>query len=420
MEASPDVIEARVDGSVLPSAEVLGGEPTPLRVAPTMPRLRPRQRALPAALERYRPALVAYLGTRLLLLVVLVLDAALRNHSLTHEIGNWDGWWYGQLAAHGYPVHASHVQTTLGFFPLFSILMWLVRPLAFGSYIAAGMVLSLIGGLITAVIVQRLATDWWDEAAGKRAAVIFCLFPGSVVFSMAYSEGLLLPLAAGCLLALQHRRWVLAGLLAGLATAVEPDAAALIVVCGVAALLELRRRGWNLRAARRSLWAPALSVSGLGAFAIFLWAWTGTPLATFQAQHYGWQEKTDPIALVHLARRLGDQISFTHFNHPTINLNYVVGIGGALFLFVGLALLFKQRGRIPVEAMLWTLGISFLAITSEYVPPNPRLLITAFPAVIVFARYLERRRGFVAFAIANGVLLVALSALTFVGVTLRP
>jgi hypothetical protein len=75
--------------------------------------------------------------------------------------------------------------------------------------------------------------------------------------------------------------------------------------------------------------------------------------------------------------------------------------------------------EVSVQAYVWTLGISWLALTSEYTPPNPRLLITAFPAVIVPAYYL-RRRGFVAYAAVSGVFLAGLSALTFVGTTLRP
>jgi hypothetical protein len=84
-----------------------------------------------------------------------------------------------------------------------------------------------------------------------------------------------------------------------------------------------------------------------------------------------------------------------------------------------LVLLFMRWREVSVEAFVWTLGISWLALTSEYTPPNPRLLITAFPAVIVPAYYL-RGKGFAVVAAASGVLLAGLSALTFVGTTLRP
>jgi hypothetical protein len=165
--------------------------------------------------------------------------------------------------------------------------------------------------------------------------------------------------------------------------------------------------------------APLLSLTGIGAFAIFLWSWTGTPFASMIAQHYGWGEKTDPFAVINLFSWLFDQIHFSHFNHPTIDLNLVVGVGGVLLLIPLLYWLFKSRKLVSVEALVWTLGIVFLAVTSEYTPPNPRLLITAFPAVIVPAYYLKKR-AFTAWLVVSGVLLCLLSALTFVGPTVRP
>jgi hypothetical protein len=366
-----------------------------------------------------------YVASRLLLLVVAVVNGALRHAALLDELSWWDGLLYRQLAHHGYPAFVPHARSTLGFFPLYPLTMW---PLGHGAAWAtsqsfvnglsiAGLIISGIGGLVMTVLVQRLATGWWGEAAGRRAVVLFCLFPGSVVFSMVYAEGLALPLAAGCILALQRRRWVLAGVLAGIATAVEPEAVVLVVVCAVSAVLELRRRG--LRAGRRSLVAPLLSLTGIGAFAIYLWAHAGTPFAYTEAQHYGWNEKTDPFALVHLVRSLANQISFSHFNNPTINLNLVVGVAGALFLLVLWVLLVRAWRTVSVEALVWTLGVSYLMVTSEYTPPNPRLLITAFPALIVLAYYV-RGRAFVWLAGINAVLLAGMSALTFVGTTLRP
>ena len=375
-----------------------------------------------AELHRLRPVLIAYLGTRVLLIVVALVDGAVRHHGLHGELAHWDGLWYLRLASDGYPTHVPHalnVRTTLGFFPLYSIAIWLGSHALPVRADVSGLVIAAIGGLAATVLVERLATGWWGQASGRRAAILFCLFPGSVVFSMAYSEGLLIALAAGCILALEHRRWLLAGILAGFATATQPAALALIPVCAVSAVLEFRRQGWGFATARSSLLAPLLSVTGVSVFAGFLWARTGTPFATLQAQHYGWGERADPFALVHQARALASEISFTHFDHPTINLNLVIGSLGVVVMVVGLWLLLRRPRRVSIEAIVWTLGIAFLASTSEYVPPNPRVLITAFPVVIVFAHYLKGRR-YAALALANGVLLVVLSALTFVGTTLRP
>ncbi len=428
MEAASEPVERRPDSADV--AELNGAGPDGAAVAlPRGGRWSWRGSGLEAAWLAYRFPILVYLSTRLLLIVMAVVESSVRHHPFTHELSNWDGLWYRSVANRGYPPHPFTNQTNLGFLPGYPLLMWplgrLVLALGFAgtspgtAMSVAGIIISGLGGLVATVLVLKLATGWWGESAGRRAVVLFCLFPGSVVFSMVYSEGLAIPLAAGCILALQQRRWLLAGILAGCATSVEPDALVLIVVCAVSALLELRRRGWRDRAARRSLLAPALSVTGIAAFAAFLWAWTGTPLASYHAQHIGWKEKTDPFALVHLTQTLAGQVSFSHFDHPPIDMNLVVGFFGAILLIILLILMVRCWRTISVEAWLWTLGISFLAVTSEYVPPNPRLLFTAFPAILVLARYVKGK-GFWLLAATNGVLLLGLSWWTFVGYGLRP
>jgi Mannosyltransferase (PIG-V) len=390
-------------------------------------RARPRRRVAVAVRRDVLWVLTIYLGTRGLLLLTAYVQSAFGHHDFLHELANWDGLWYREVANHGYPSHTSHAQTTLGFFPLYPVTIWILEPVfsilsgqgSIWSATVAGIVISTIGGAVASYFVYRLATTWWGKEVARRATVLFIVFPGSVVFSMVYSEALLLPLAAACLLALERRRWLLAGILAGLATAVQPTGLVLIPVCAISALLELRRRGWGRSDLRRVLMAPALSLAGVGAFALFLWLWTGSPFANYEAQHYGWSEKTDALALVHLTTKLAGQISFTHLNEPSINLNLVVGLIGAILLLVMLVMMFFQRRQISVEAILWTLGIGYLAITSEYVPPNPRMLLTAFPAIMVAARYI-RGGWFTLLVWSNCVLLVVLSVLTFYGTTLRP
>lgn len=419
-----------MDGAPASEPIALGGTAAAVALpapAPIGVRLRSRLggRALP--LDGARFAILVYLGSRLLLVVVALIDAALRHHPLMNEFANWDGMWYRALANRGYPAEALHTRTTLGFFPLYPLVIWTVaRPLmlvtshsSIWAITWAGVIVSGVGGLVATLLVQRLATGWWGRGAGRRAAALFCLFPGSVVFSMVYAEGIVIPLAAGCILALQNRRWLLAGILAGLATAAEPEALVLVVVCAVSAGLELRRRGWHAPRARRSLIAPLLSITGIVGVESFLWAWTGTPFAYTIAQRFGWGERADPLALAFLTKSLIKEISVAHFNHPTINLNSIIGLVGAALLLVLVVLLLRSRREVSIEAIIWTIGISLIAITSQYVPPNPRLLITAFPALVVLARYM-RGRAFSKLLWVNGVLLVLMSAITFVSVTLRP
>ncbi len=390
-------------------------------------RARPRRIALTGTRQDVLWLLAIYVATRGVLLLAAYLQSSFAHHDFLHELANWDGLWYREVANHGYLNHVSYAQTTLGFFPLFPLVIWLFEPIAMlltgqdaiWAASVVGAAISMVGGGVATYFVYRLATGWWGRETARKATALFVIFPGSVVFAMVYSEGLLLPLTAACIFALERRRWLLAGTLAGLATAVQPTGLALIPVCALSAGLELRRQGWSLGTLRRVVVAPILSTFGILAFALFLWLWTGSPLANYEAQHHGWSEKTDPLAILHLISTLVSEVSFDHFNRPTINLNLIVGLIGAVLLIWALVLLVRERHRVSVEALVWTAGVSFLALTSEYVPPNPRLLITAFPAVMVVARYLHGRAWSLVLW-ANGILLIVLSLCTFWGTTLRP
>jgi hypothetical protein len=411
----PDTLGTRPDPEARPDAIEQGELDRLLEPPPRAP-----HKPWRAALHELRWPLGIYLLSRVLYLVIALADVAYKHWSLKSQISNWDGAWYLVLAGHGYPHHVSHVQTTLGFFPLYPGLVWLLSHILFCGYVVAGLLISTVGGFITTVLVQRMAASWWGEDAGRRAALFYVLFPGSIVFSMVYSEGLMLPLAAGCLYALQQRKWVLAGLLAAAATAVGPVAFAILPACAAAAFVELRRRGWADREACRSLFAALLAPVGAFAFGAFLWLWTGSPLASYTAQRYGWDERSTPIALWHTTKKLWHQIIHFHgLPHPGINLNYVSGLLGAAFLAWALVLMWRHRRQIPAPALWWTLGITFLTVTSENVPPNPRMLICAFPALMVVA-YELRGRKFTKLIVATTVLLFAMSFVSFVGTGLRP
>ncbi|HEY2550277.1 MAG TPA: mannosyltransferase family protein [Streptosporangiaceae bacterium] len=355
-----------------------------------------------------------YCGSRLLLLVVAEIAATMGHHSIGPEFFRFDGQWYLKLASHGYPHEALHAKSTLGFFPLYSLVTRLVAWGFFTSVARAALITTIAGGLVAAILAHRLSTAWWGEQAGRRATVVFCLFPGSIVFSMAYSECLAIPLAIGCVLALRSRRWVLAGVLAAVAGTTEPLALVLVLVCAVAALHEVRAHSWRDPQARRSLAAPLLSPLGLGALAVFLWAWTGTPFAIYLAQHYGWHQQNQPLAL------LGLPVTKHLIGHPGQLLPHLIawniwnGVLGGVFLLVSIIVLVRVRRELSAGALTMAIGVAVVALWSILTPPNVRVALIAFPAILVWGRRLSGR-AFELFVAAEVLLLGFTSALTFSG-----
>ncbi len=342
MESASETIE--------PLARPHAAEWTPAR-----PRLARAQRAL----HDVRFALMVYLASRVLLFAVAIVNGQLRHRSLLDELSNWDGFWYRSIAnvtGHGtfsptvanlvqheafYPHHVYHAadQPRASSPATRCSCGWSPTP-STGSPVTD----DLVGHRRRAALIrcgrghrhpadrERLRAGWWGAEAARRAVVLFCLFPGSVIFSMVYAEGIVIPLAAGCILALQQRRWMLAGSWPGRHSG-RARGGRVGPVCAVAALraraTRARARGPSRSRAAQLACARSLDDRDRRGRRIHV-GLDGTPFATFTTQHYGWRERTDPLALVHLVTRFAGEISFTHFNHPTINLNYPVGIVGAL------------------------------------------------------------------------------------------
>lgn len=349
----------------------------------------------------------------------------LDTSSLGTMMSNWDGKWYlltSETWYYHHVVRLAGAYTTLGFMPLYPMVMWLVAHILPIGDLGAGLAISMIGGGIATVLIGQLAEEWWGEQVARRAVRFWCFFPGTIVFSMVYSEGLTLALIAGSMLLLQRRRWLWAGVLAGFSTAIAPTDLAAVPMCAVAALLELRSRGWGDREARKSLIAPLLSPLGAIGFAIYLWIWTGSPLSDYTAQHIEWSESTTPLAIPRLVLQVIHQmfVSGVGSHGPGgIDLNDILALLGTAFLLFAFKLLWDHRSRVPATAWVWTVCVSVLALTSAKTPPNPRLLIVAFPLVIVVGKALSDvhyRRAMRYNLLAT----IVASPITYVGMWLRP
>jgi len=418
------------------------------------------------AVQRLRWPVGVYLISRVIYLVIAVIDVHFRTSTakpahLWHALRQWDGHWYVRMAGFGYPHHVPPPNTiidthysTLGFEPLYSMLMWLgahvlvhLDPSHTYPYEKTGLIIAVVCGGVATVLIGRLAGRWWGPRAERLSVLFICFFPGSIVCSMVYPEGLTLMLVAGSLLALEDRRWVLAGVLAAFAGAIEPLALAIVPACAVVALLELRREG---RSAWRALLAPVLSPLGAIGVCIFMWSWTGTPFAVYIAQQRAWGEKGTPFGgLVSAVHVFGHELrTFRNFNSTPIDMNLPVGLLGACVLVYALYVMWQIRNGaedrvvsaplggvvdrvigtvgegvgsgVSIGAWVWTAGVAYLGLSSAQTLPSPRLLLCAFPAVLALVVGQRSKRALWIVLAITAVLMVAMSIDTFVGNGLRP
>ena len=355
-----------------------------------------------------RVVTVVYLASRLVTIgaawAVGILQPAHPSHSsaipaprsIAQVLATWDGNWYLKVAFHGYPstvpagnffAHTGvNVQSGLGFFPLWPMLIRAASYISPFSHQITAEILAMAFGYVATLLVLRLATDVFDPGTGRRAALLFCCFPGAFVLSWAYSEALLIMLAAACLWWLRKERWLLAGLAALLAGATRSTGILLAVCCAWAAGEAIwRRRDW------KALVAPALSPLGVIAFFAYLKVHTGSWKTWFDVEKRGWGHRND-WGWANL-KTVGQFLTHPNTGTSTRNLNghnipFKDTIGLATIVaFVLLAfVLFRRESRLPATLLIYTVGTLGLSFTSAEVQLNPRFVFTAFPLFFGFAR----------------------------------
>lgn len=361
-----------------------------------------------------RPLVVGLVARAVILLIALVVASVggadpgagpwpdlPAGSELERMLSRYDGAWYLQVVEHGYADDTPAGRASAAFFPVFPLMTLVVAALPGVAPITAALAVASALGVLATVLVWRLTAEVVDVPAADRAMVLLAVFPGSFVLSMAYSEALLVAAAAGCLLALVQRRWLLAGLAAAVASGARPTGIVLGLACAWAAAAAVGRdRAW------RALVAPLLAPAGAVAFFVHLWWRTGDLLAWFEVQRTVWGERMGPAPTV--PGRLAGLLE----QAPSLDLREMtdlVGCGGLVLVVAGL--LGIVRWRPPAPVLVYTVGVLLLAALSTKVGFRPRMLLAAFPLVIAF--FVLREPRFWGFVVAAGLANALLAAMTF-------
>ena len=319
---------------------------------------------------------------------------------------SWDGIWYMRIVRRGYPEYVpsgityDDPEARVAFFPMYPWLVRTVDRILPGGDTFAALVVNLVLGAAFVVLVGLLARRWFGDHAARPAMVLTAFFPGSFVLSFAYSEALLLVLAAACLLALSHERWIWAGAFAAVATATRPNGIALVAATAVAAVIAIRNsRRWT------ALVAPALSPLGFVAYQWWIDRHTGESRVWFRVQGEAWKEGTS-FGLTALRNTLE---AFTKpLTSPTDLITAVAFLATLVVLWTA------WKRPLPLPALAYGIVVVALMLVPATVTARPRFLFTAFPLLVAAAVWLddEKRRHWWPYVLATcGTGLTALTAL---------
>jgi hypothetical protein len=297
---------------------------------------------------------------------------------ITQVLTSWDGAWYYRIIRDWYPtsippdITYEMPEARAAFFPVYPMLVRAVDAVLPGGDVLAGLLLNTLLGAVAIWLVGLLAREVFGERVAYRAMLLMVFFPGSFVLSFTYSEATLIAVAAGCLLCLQRRQWLAAGVLALIGTGTRPNGLALVAACAVAALFAIRdRREW------KALVAPALAPIGFIAFQWYLYARTGE-WAWFRVQTEAWDEGTS-FGWTAVKNTL------EAFIRPLSSPTDIITAVSFITMIALLVVMWKRR--VPAPWVAFTLVVLALMILPATVTARPRFLYTAFPAFIAVAAW---------------------------------
>ncbi len=332
-------------------------------------------------------AISAYAVARVATFTAIVVASHLHRGDLDNLLGKSDGVWYLGIARHGYgplPQLASERvythMSSLAFFPLYPLLIRLFTWPDI-SYLVAALLVTAIAGVVAAALIAA----WAQPIVGDRGAIalvaVWSLLPSSAVLDMAYSEALFVAAAAGCLLALQRRRWIAAALAAVIGGLTRPTGGALVLAVAIAAGLEVwRRRHLDRRVAAAVVLAPLGLGIALLHVSIATDRWDGWFWLESTVWHSGFDGGRSAVSALGSFATGGPA-----FHHLPLAMSVLVCLAFVAVIYEG----FRARGRPRAPDVAYPMAAGVLAIGERrYFYVKPRLLLVGYPVLVPVARRL--------------------------------
>ena len=309
------------------------------------------------------------------------------HYSVWHLIASWDSGRYLHIAAHGYTYVPGNLRVDVIFawFPGYPAAIDALSPIPGLHPGGAALIVTIAAGLAAAWGLTRLGlTLTGDRRISLLMVALWAVAPGSLAWTMLYSDALFCALAVWALVALVERRWLTAAGLTILAGTVRSAAIALIAAIAIAALPPV------IRAIRErepvvAGWRPAVALItaplGLAGY------WAYSAWATHHLAGFAWVEKN-----AHNSFDWGKGIIVAAkqavISGPTAGVALTLLVIAAAVILTGCSL----AERIPVYLHVYTLVVVVLALAPGpfYLGSKPRFLLPAMLLGLPLARLLAK------------------------------
>lgn len=329
----------------------------------------------PRLLDGWQCVLIAFVASRLVIFGVILLSKTIvvpgqfsHPGGLLSILTHWDGGWYLRIAQEGYSFQPGK-PSSIGFFPLYPMLIWLFSGLFIKASIAAVIISNaflLAAGLLLNALVR---IDYRDAAISCAAVTLLMFSPVSFFFSSAYSESTFLLLSVGVFLSARRGNWLVA-CLCGAALSATRNVGVLIAI---PLFVEYLRQVWKPGAGLKPFLTPrvllfALIPGGLLLFLIFNYLKFGDPFAYVKATAVWGRYFVPPWRTLANARNFPEFYLWLFFG--TFAAAILAWIGG-FFL------------RLRASYLVWSGVLLAVYLCGNSLEAIPRYLSILFPLYIV-------------------------------------
>ncbi len=293
---------------------------------------------------------------------------------------NFDGVHYLNIAKYGYEAGATHY--TEAFFPIYPFTIRLFS-LIFRSYILSGLIVSHLSLYLAFVYLIKLLQFDFPKKFGLQTIILVLAFPTSFYLGSVYSESLFFLLSILTFYHARKKHWLLAALLASLASATRLVGIFLFP----ALLLEYYFHTKSLSSfLRPQALVLLLAPLGLIIYMIYLYFLVHDPIYFVHVQPiFNAARQVNTVVLLHQVffRYIKIALTVNPFSHIyfVAMLEFITGI---LFFVVSLLSL-----RIRPSYGLYSLAAFLLPTLTGTLSSVPRYILVLFPAFIVLNQFLQ-------------------------------
>lgn len=326
---------------------------------------------------------------------------------------NFDGVHYLTIIEKGY----REVNFIQAFFPVFPILVSSTTIL-FANVLLSGLVVSNIFTLLAAILWYVLLKH--NQIHPTVGLLVLGLFPTAFFFGAFYTESLFLCLVLGSFLAAQHKQWLLAGILAGVASGTRIVGVFLVPALLVEWLLQYRESGrsWptiSLAFVKQNwqvITGIGLGMSGLLAYMWYLHQTFGDALHFFHVQSEFGSGRQESLILYPQVVWRYVKILLTARPIDWHYFAYIQEFAAGTLGLVGLLLAWYKRIRFSY--ILFALAAFILPTLTGTFSSLSRYMLVCFPIFMVITQSLHNRpRLMIGYLLLSG-LLLAMNVVLFI------